>query len=104
MKLSQDICLDDAAFRTASEDMGTLKERTQNLKEKLEQMYRDLTTALDTPAGHALEITAESVLIQPIDNLLLVIDHTSQTLAMIAGSGYYKNVFDSYEQLNQSIK
>lgn len=104
MTLSQDIILDDSAFHTASQDMKDLAARTENLKSRLKQMYYDLTTALDTPAGRQLELTAEDVLIQPIEDLLLVIRHTSDTLTEIIGTGYYKNIFIKYEELNQSIE
>ena len=49
MALSYDILLDDTAFNTASDAMSALKTRTEVLKAKLEKMYQDLTTALDTP-------------------------------------------------------
>mgnify|MGYP001778551986 FL=1 len=104
MMLSQDIVLDDSAFSTASQDMKDLAERTERLKSKLTQMYNDLTKALDTPAGRQLELTAKDVLIKPIEDLLLVIRHTSDTLTEIIGTGYYKSVFIKYEELNQSIK
>ena len=104
MMLSQDIVLDDSAFSTASQDMKDLAEWAEKLKSKLTQMYNDLTKALDTPAGRQLELTAKDVLIKPIEDLLLVIRHTSDTLTEIIGTGYYKSVFIKYEELNQSIK
>lgn len=104
MALSKDIVLNDAALQTASEDMKELKTRTENLKQKLKKMYQNLTTALDTPAGKALEVTAEDVLIEPIDKMLLVIDHISDTLNEVKGRGYYKDVFIKFEELNESIK
>lgn len=103
MGLSQDIVLDEDAFHTASEAMAALQTRTEALKEKLKKMYEDLTKALDTPAGKQVEFTAGEVLIEPIDKLLLVIKHISATLTDIIGTGYYKDVFDKFEELNQSI-
>jgi phosphopantetheine adenylyltransferase len=102
--LSQDILLDDTAFNTASSEMQALKTRTEALKTMLKEMYRDLTTALDTPAGKQVEQTAEEVLIKPIEDLLLVIQHVSDTLNEIIGTGYYKDIFIKFEQLNQDIK
>jgi len=55
--------------------MTTLEARVETLNGKLQEMYRNLTTALDTPAGKQLEITAEKVLIEPIDNLSNVVKH-----------------------------
>lgn len=104
MSLDQDIRLDSEAFQTASDGMATLKTRAEDLKEKLKQMYKDITEALDTPAGHAIEITAEDVLIKPVDDLILVIDQMSKTLDDIISSSYYQGVFDKYDELVQSIK
>lgn len=104
MLIFHDILLDDTAFQTASNDMKNLKIRTETLKTKLKQMYKDLTTAMDTPAGKAVEFTAESVLISPIDDMLLVIEHISETLNQIIGTGYYKDVFIKYENLNSNLK
>lgn len=104
MALSHDILLDDTAFNTASSEMAALKTRTETLKKKLEEMYKELTTALDTPAGRAVEFTAGKVLIKPIEDLILVIQHVSETLTEIIGTGRYKDVFIKFEQLNESIK
>lgn len=104
MTLSHDILLDDTAFITASSNMSALKTRTEALKTKLETMYKELTTALDTPAGKQIEYTAGKILIKPIEDLLLVIQHICATLTEIIGTGYYKDVFIKFEQLNQSIK
>lgn len=104
MPLSQDIVLDSDAFKTASSDMELLRTRTENLKNKLQLMYHELTTALDTPAGKQVELTAEKVLIEPIHSLLLVIEHISSTLTDIIGTGYYKDVFIEFEKLNSSLK
>lgn len=103
MSLSYDIVLDESAFATASSDMEALKTQTEQLKEKLKQMYKDLKSAMDTPAGDAVDITAENVLIKPIDDMLLVINHISSTLTEIIGTGYYKDVFIKFEELNSSI-
>lgn len=103
MKLVQNIQLDDNAFDTASAEMLALKKRADKLKLELEKMYDDLTTALDTPAGKKIQVTAKDVLIEPIKDLILVIQHISETLATIIGTGYYKDVFVSFEQLNQSL-
>lgn len=104
MSLSHDIVLDSEAFHTASADMKELKIRTENLREKLDTLYQELATALNTPAGKELDLTAEKVLLQPIDDMLLVIDHISATLEEIIGTGYYKDIFIKFEELNESIK
>ena len=101
--LSQDIILDEDAFNTASADMEALKIRTENLQTKLEGMYESLKTALVTPAGEAVDLAAKKVLIQPIKDLSAVIQHVSETLNEIIGSGYYKDVFTEFEELNDSL-
>ncbi len=98
--LSQDIVLDDNAFSTASSDMQTLKSDAEKLKEKLEKMYKDVSEAMDTSAGDALELTAKDVLLQPIEDMSVVIQHISTTLDTIKGTGYYNDIFVKYEELN----
>ncbi len=103
MRLKQDIELNSEAFKTASAEMSALKTRAENLKAKLEQMYKDLTTALDTPAGKAIQIEAKEVLIEPIDDLIAIIGQMSKTLSDIIARPYYQNVFDNYEKLVQNL-
>ena len=55
--LFHDIVLDDTAFKTASDDMASLKQQAANLKTKLEKMYEDVTSALHLPDG----VTAQYV-------------------------------------------
>ena len=104
MALRKDILLDDNAFNTASSDMQALITRTENLKAKMEQMYEDLKNAMDTPAGEAVEMVSKKVLIKPINDMLLVVGHISSTLTDIIGTGYYKDVFVKFENLNESVK
>lgn len=103
------IRLNDQAFINAANDMAALKERNQRLRDKLEQMYKNLTTALDTPAGHALGLTGRNVLVEPIDNMNKVIAHMSKTLNIIIGQSgsngkYYDKLFDEYEELDRILK
>lgn len=104
IRLEQDICIDETAFNTASSEMSALNTRTETLKTKLQGMYTELINALDTPAGKQLKLTAGDVLIKPIDDMLLVIQHISATLGEIIGTGYYKGVFVKFTELNQSVK
>ena len=98
--LVQDIVLDESAFSTASQDMATLKQDAANLKAKLEKMYEDVSSALDTTAGDEIKVTAKDVLLQPLEDMSVVIQHISDTLNTIIGSGYYKDIFVKYEELN----
>ena len=98
--LSQDIVLDDNAFTTASKDMAKLKTDAENLKKKLETMYKDVSEAMDTTAGKELKLTAKNVLLQPIEDMCKVINHISTTLETVKGTNYYKDIFVKYEELN----
>ncbi len=99
--LNQDIILDDKALTNASNDMAQLKRDIIALNDKLKKMYKDVTTALDTTAGKEIQITAENVLLEPVENMSIVIQHISETLNTIIGSGYYKDIFVKYEELNR---
>lgn len=102
--LEQDILLDDTAFTTAASEMKQLKERTEALKDKLHSMYTDMSTALNTPAGEQIKMTGEKVIVKPVENMIKVIEHISETIDQVIDTGYYKDVFIKYEQLNNNIK
>ncbi len=102
--------IDDQALKTAANDMLELRHRNQRLKEKLEAMFQDLITALDTPAGHAVQWTGKEVLIQPIDDMGKVLEHMSDTLNVIIGQNgeekgtYYDKLFDEYDELDRILR
>lgn len=98
--LSKDVVLNEEAFRTASEEMEKLKIRTVNLKIKLDKLYRGMANALQSEAGDELQLTANSVILEPIENLSLVINQMSKTLDTIIGTGYYKDIFVGFRELN----
>ena len=99
--LIHDIVLDDTAFQTASDDMKELKRKAEDLKSMLERMYNDVTSALDTSAGDEIQFTAKNVLLQPVEDMSVVIQHISDTLNTIIGTGYYKDIFVKFEELNE---
>ncbi len=99
--LIHDIVLDDTAFQTASDDMKELKQKAEDLKSMLERMYNDVTSALDTSAGDEIQFTAKNVLLQPVEDMSVVIQHISDTLNTIIGTGYYKDIFVKFEELNE---
>jgi len=100
--------LNDEAFKKAADEMEALKIRNEKLRDKLEEMYKDLTEALDTPAGHAIAWQGKELLLQPIDDMSKVIQHVSEDLNMIIGRSekgvYYDKVFSEYEVLDTIIK
>lgn len=103
-----EIQLDDAALKKAAEEMEALITRNKTLRAKLEEMYTDLVTALDTPAGHAIEWQGRELLLEPIDDMNKVLQHVSDTLNLIIGrnvcSMYYGKVFEDYQEMDRLIK
>lgn len=108
------IHIDDQALKIAASDMLALRTRNKNLKDKLAQMYQDLTSALDTPAGHAVEWTGKDVLLKPLEDMEKVLEHVSDTLNVIIGQDtrqggeprgtYYDKLFDEYEELDRILR
>lgn len=102
-KMTKDLMLNDNKFSTAVSDMNALKKRTNQLKNDLSDLYDDLVSALDTETGEALEIEAKKTLLKPVENMALVIGHISDSLKLINGGGYYKDVFDGFDNLKNII-
>lgn len=108
------IHIDDQALKTAASDMLELRTRNKILKDKIAQMYQDLTSALDTPAGHAVKWTGKDVLLKPLEDMEKVLEHVSDTLNIIIGQDtgqggeprgtYYDKLFDEYEELDRILK
>lgn len=98
--LSENLIVDEEKFNSAAADMRALKTRTEALKTKLEGMYDQLSSAMDTPAGREVELEAKDVLLKPVENMSLVVGHISETLDLIIGNGYYKDVFSGFEELS----
>lgn len=99
-RLEEDLVVDEEKFAAAVIDMANLKTRTNELKVTLEKMYDDLANAMNTPAGKELQLEAKNVLLKPVENMSLVVGHISDTLNLIIGSGYYKDVFTGFEELS----
>lgn len=98
--LSKDLVVDEEKFNQAAEDMRNLEKRTEALKTKLETMYEELIKSMDTSAGKELKIEAKSTLLSPVEDMTVVVRHMSETLDMIIGTGYYADVFRSFEELS----
>lgn len=99
-RLEEDLVVDEEKFESAAQQMEDLKRRTNELKTKLSDMYDDLSSAMDTPAGKEVKLEAKSSLLKPVENMSLVVGHISDTLNLIIGSGYYKDVFTGFEELS----
>ena len=100
-QLSKDLQLDETKFNNASRDMKVLKKRTNELKTKLEGMYESL--AMDTPAGKEVQLEAKKTLLKPVENMALVVGHISDTLELVIGNNYYKDVFDGFDELKNLL-
>lgn len=98
--LHDDLVVDEEKFNQAARDMEALKKRTNDLKIRLEGMYDSLAKAMDTPAGKEIKLEAKNVLLKPVENMSLVVNHISSTLDMIIGVGFYKDVFTGFEELS----
>ena len=99
--LSKDVKLNEEAFRTASEEMEKLKERNETLRTNLSELYKGLSEALQSESGDELDLAVQDVILEPIDNLGLVINQISDTLNTIIGTGYYKDIFIGFQELNK---
>lgn len=102
-KMVKDLKLDDVKFATASKDMKALKKRTNDLKTELEGMYTELANAMDTPAGKEIQLEAKKTLLKPVENMALVVGHISDTLELVIGNKYYKDVFDGFDELKNLL-
>ncbi len=101
-QLSKDLQLDETKFNNASRDMKALKKRTNELKTKLEGMYESLASAMDTPAKE-VQLEAKKTLLKPVENMALVVGHISDTLELVIGNNYYKDVFDGFDELKNLL-
>lgn len=99
-RLEEDLVIDEEKFNDAASKMENLKTRINDLKIKLDGMYNDLAGAMDTPAGKEAELEAKKVLMKPVENMALVVGHISDTLNLVIGKGYYKDVFTGFEELS----
>lgn len=101
--LSKDVSLDEEAFHKAAADMKALRQRTSDLRNELKQLYDDFAGALQSEAGEELNIAAESVLLEPIDNLALVINQMAETLDILIQTGYYQDIFSEFRELKDHL-
>ena len=99
--------VNEQALKDAAKAMRDLQDRNLALKQKLENMYKDLTSALDSPTGHAIEWTGKDVLVEPIDNMSTVLNFVASTLDKLVGKQggtSYGKLFVKYDELDTTIK
>lgn len=104
------IVISEEALIEAADKMDILQKRNSELKKKLEGMFQNLASALDTPAGHAIQWSGQDVVVQPVDDMAKVIKLMSEILNSIIGKGpngrgyYYDKLFVEYDELDTTLK
>ena len=96
-----DILIDEDAFIKASKDLAALSGRIDTLRNEIAAMLDTLKKGFDTPAGRKFYNSCNAVLLKPLDDQKLVLDHISQVL--LTSKTQYQSVFDAYNDLNNSI-
>lgn len=97
----QDIIIDEEAFMQASTDLEALNGRLAALRADIENMLTQLEKGFDTPAGAKFNNSCRNILIKPLEDQKLVLDHVSDNLK--TAKTQYQSVFDAYRDLNNSI-
>lgn len=109
MKNTSSIQIDKEALLEAEEKMKALYERNLIFYGTLKEMFSGIATALQSPAGEAIEITGEEVLLEPIQRMSLILKHTCDTLSSIIEGGEdtdnstYGPLFRKYSELCELI-
>lgn len=110
MAIETDIRINEEALVQAAADMKALYQRNQAFYEKMSKMFDGILEALKTPAGAQIKITGKDVLLDPIHDMNVILEHMSYTLNTILGKDgrpkgvYYDKLFKEYEELCELIK
>ncbi|WP_024856247.1 hypothetical protein [Ruminococcus albus] len=119
-KLKKDVKINDDAFDTAISDLQKLWHSADDLKGEFEQLFKDFAEALQCETGDELTVASQDVILEPIDNLKIVIQQVYNTLQIVIneplttcdgqpitvsddGDGYYKKIFDDFNTLVEGI-
>ncbi len=102
-RLKKDVTINDEAFDKAEDELNKLITRADQLKTDFKDLYDGFANALLCETGDELKITGEEVVLKPIENLSLVLKQVHDTLELIKGGGYYKDIFDDFENLQKGI-
>ena len=107
------IKINEDKMRNTAEKMADLRKRNKELRENLETLFDNISTALQCETGKEIEFIGKEDLLNPLDNMEKVLEHMSDTLNILIGEGnhseypantYYDRVFAEYNNLIQSIK
>lgn len=110
MAIDIPIQISEEALEQAATDMAALYKRNQEFYSKMERMFDGISNALDTPVGAEVKITGRDVLLDPIRDMNLILEHMTYTLNTIIGKDgqpkgiYYDKLFQEYEELSRIIK
>ena len=100
--LFHDIVLDDTAFKTASDDMASLKQQAADLKTKLEKMYEKAETEnADMVQCNLYDIYPDrtrKIQLKPLDKTVIVEDKGEYA------DKYFSTCYHSYEICNKLIR
>ena len=102
-RLKKDVKINDEAFDKAEEELKKLVGRAETLKNDLASLFEGLMTALQCETGDELELAEQEVVLKPIENLQLVLNQIHDTLELVKGEGYYKNIFSDFEELQKGF-
>lgn len=100
-EFSDDMILDEEAFRKASNEFADLVTRMNQLRAEIDGMLNDLKHGFDTPAGHRFIHSCENALLTPMEQQALTIQHVSKMLSDCIDR--YRDVFDEYRVLQSKI-
>lgn len=96
-----DIIIDEESFDMAIKDFLELSDNLKELQTSIENMLKALKEGFDTPAGRKFISAYEKVLLEPLKDQRIVINHVSENLNFAKNS--YSSVFTDYSELNQAI-
>jgi hypothetical protein len=99
--LVSDVIIDEEAFNIAVREFSALSTRLERLRKSVDSTLDSLQEGFNTPAGRRLISAYKDILIAPLTDQRLVIDHVSENLRYAKQS--YSSVFQEYAKLNNTI-
>lgn len=102
MDFSRDVIIDDDAFKNAVNEFSQLSGKLENLTNLINNILDELEDGFNTPAGRKFISKYKEVLLKPLKDQRLIIDHVSDNLKSAEQS--YSSVFEEYKKLNQTIE
>ena len=100
-------------MRETATKMADLRQRNQDLRNDLETLFDNISSALQCETGDEIKFIGKEDLLKPLEDMDKVLEHMSDTLHILIGEGnhteypaltYYDKVFAEYNELILSIK